>query len=82
MEKVRILKNLKAGVITEENHPYRHAIIGKPKEQLLNRRPYVLSAISAWKENRYNAAHDRVAYNINYFEVELKIIDKELKKWR
>ena len=27
------------GVITEKNHPYRHGIIGSPKEQLLNRRP-------------------------------------------
>ena len=55
-------------------------IVGKSKEELLNRRRYILNAISAWKENRYNATPDRVAYNINYFEVELQIIDKELKK--
>lgn len=67
--------------ITEKTHPYRYAIIGMPKEQLLNRRPYALSAISAWKENRYNATHDIVAYNINYFEVELRIIDKELARF-
>jgi len=71
---------LLCGVITEKSHPYRHDIIGKSKEQLLNRRPYVLGAISAWKENRYNATPDRVAYNINYFETELKIVDKELSR--
>lgn len=69
------------GVITEETHPYRHSIVGNSKEELLNRRSYVLSAISAWKENRYNATPDRVAYNINYFEVELKIVDKELARF-
>ena len=52
----------------------------KYKEQLLNRRPYVLGAISAWKENRYNATPDRVAYNVNYFEVELRILDNELAR--
>jgi len=72
---------LLCGVITEKNHPYRHDIIGKSKEHLLNRRPYVLGAISAWKENRYNATPDRVAYNINYFETELKIVDKELVRF-
>lgn len=69
---------LLCGIITEENHPYRHQIIGSPKERLLNRRPYILGAISAWKENRYNATPDRVVHNINYFEAELKILDKEL----
>ena len=68
-------------VITENNHPCRHDIIGKSKEALLNRRPYILIAISDWKENRYNATPDRVAYNINYFEVELKIVDKELSRF-
>lgn len=68
-------------VITEKTHPYRYSIIGKPKEQLLKRRPYVLRAISAWKENRYNATPDIVAYNINYFETELKIVDKELARF-
>jgi len=67
--------------ITEKNHPYRHDIIGKSKEQLLNRRLYVLDAIAAWKENRYNATPDKVAYNINYFETELKIVDKELARF-
>lgn len=67
--------------ITEKNHPYRHDIIGKSKEQLLNRRLYVLGAIAAWKENRYNATPDKVAYNINYFETELKIVDKELARF-
>lgn len=72
---------LLCGVITEENHPFKHDIIGKPKEMLLNRRPYVLGAISAWKENRYNATPDRVAYNVNYFEVELRIVDKEIARF-
>lgn len=72
---------LLCGVINEKNHPFKHDIIGKPKEQLLNRRPYVLGAISAWKENRYNATSDRVAYNVNYFEVELRIVDKELARF-
>jgi len=66
--------------LNEKNHPYRHDIIGKSKEELLNRRPYIVAAIEAWKENRYDATPDRVVYNINYFEVELQIIDKELKK--
>ena len=56
-------------------------IIGKSKEELLNRRPYILIAISAWKENRYNATPDRVAYNINYFEAELIIVDEELARF-
>ena len=77
MEYDRVL----CGVITEKNHPFKHHIIGEPKEQLINRRPYVLGAIEAWKENKYNATPDRVAYNINYFEVELKIIDKELSRF-
>lgn len=72
---------LLCGVITEKNHPFRYDIIGKPKEQLLNRRPYVLGAIAAWKENIYNATPDIVAYNINYFEVELRIVDKELSRF-
>ena len=72
---------LLCGVITEKNHPFKHDIVGKPKEQLLTRRSYVLCAISAWKENRYNATPDRVVYNINYFEVELKIVDKELTRF-
>lgn len=76
MEHDRVL----CGVITEKNHPFKHDIIGKPKEQLLNRRPYVLGAIEAWRDNKYNATPNRVAYNINYFEVELKIIDKELSR--
>jgi len=65
--------------LNEKNHPYRHDIIGKSKEELLNRRPYIVAAIEAWKENRYDATPDRVAYNIKYFETELQIIDKELK---
>ena len=71
---------LLCGVITEKNHPFKHDIIGNHKGQLLNRRPYVLGAISAWKENRYNATPDRVAYNVNYFEVELRILDNELAR--
>lgn len=67
--------------VTEKNHPFKHHIIGKPKEQLLNRRPYVLSAISSWKNNIYNSTPDRVTYNVNYFEVELRIIDKELVRF-
>ena len=66
-------------IINENNHPSLNDIIGKSKEELLNRRPYIVAAIEAWKENRYDATPDRVAYNINYFEVELQIIDKELK---
>ena len=69
---------LLGGVITGNNHPHKHDIVGNSKEQLLNRRPYVLSAIAAWKENKYNATPDRVAYNVNYFEVELRIVDREL----
>ena len=72
---------LLCGGITEKNHPFRHDIIGKPKENLLNRRPYILGAISAWKDNRYKATRARVAYNINYFEAELKIVDKELARF-
>ena len=66
-------------IINENNHPSLNDIIGKSKEELLNRRTYIVAAIEAWKENRYDATPDRVAYNINYFEVELQIIDKELK---
>lgn len=70
---------MKTTVINEKNHPSRHDIIGKSKEELLNRRPYVITAIEDWKKNKYDATPDRVVYNINYFEVELQIIDKDLK---
>lgn len=66
--------------INEKNHPSRNDIIGKSKEELLNRRTYVVAAIEAWKENKYNATPDRIDYNINYFETELQIVDKELQK--
>lgn len=66
-------------VINEKNHPSRYDIIGKSKEELLSRRLYVITAIEVWKENRLDATPDRVTYNINYFETELQIIDKELK---
>lgn len=65
--------------VNVKNHPSRHDIIGKSKEELLNRRLYVITAIEVWRENKYDATPDRVAYNINYFEVELQILDKELK---
>lgn len=66
--------------VNENNHPSRHDVIGKSKKELLNRRRYVVAAIDAWTENKYDATPDRVAYNINYFEVELQILDKELNK--
>ena len=62
-------------------HLSRHDIIGKSKEELLNRRRYVVLTIEVWKENLNDATPDRVAYNINYFEVELQIIDKELSRF-
>ena len=68
-------------VIDENNHPSRQYVIGQSKEILLNRRAYVVGAIEAWGKNWYNAAPDRVAYNINYFETELKILDKELSRF-
>ena len=67
--------------VNEKNHPCRHDIIGKSKEELLNIRPYVVAAIEVWKENKYDATPDRVAYNVNYFEVELQILDKELSRF-
>ena len=63
----------------EENK--KDNIIGKSKEELLNRRLYVITAIEVWRENRLDATPDRVAYNINYFETELQIIDKELARF-
>lgn len=78
----RICEKLKETIFNvENNHPSRHDIIGKSKEELLNRRRYVVLAIAVWKENLNDATPDRVAYNINYFEVELKIIDKELARF-
>ena len=74
-------KNEKMETIKENNHPYLHDIIGKSKEELLNRRRYVVLAIEVWRENRLDATPDRVAYNINYFETELQIIDKELARF-
>jgi hypothetical protein len=62
---------------TEKNHPQINNIVGVTKEQLINRRPNVIMAINHWK------SHDDVTikdYNINYFEVELSLIDKELAK--
>ena len=67
--------------MNEKNHPSRHDIIGKSKEELLKRRPYVVAAIEAWKGNKYKAAPDRIAYNINYFEVELQLVDKEISRF-
>lgn len=67
--------------LTANNHPCRNDVIGKSKEELLNRRRYVVLAIAVWKENLNDATPARVAYNLNYFEVELKIIDKELSRF-
>ena len=74
-------KNEKMNTINENNHPSRHDIIGKSKEDLLNRRRYVVLAIEVWKENLNDATPARVAYNVNYFETELQIIDKELSRF-
>ena len=68
-------------VIDENNHPCRDYVIGKSKEELLNKRAYVVGAIEAWKENWYDATPDRIAYNINYFKTELEILDKELSRF-
>ena len=73
-------KNEKMNTIKENNHQSRHDIIGKSKEELLNRRRYVVAAVEVWRENRLDATPYIVAYNINYFETELQIIDKELKR--
>lgn len=69
-------------VITEKNFPFKHDIIGKSKESLLYRRPYTEYAVECWKKNKYNETPEEVAYNVNYFEVELKIINKELKRFK
>lgn len=66
--------------ITKEKHPNRHDIIGRSKNKLLNRQQYVYSALNSWTDNRYNLAQTIVDYNINFFQIELELINNELKK--
>lgn len=62
---------------SEKNHPQINNIVGVPKEQLINRRPYVVMAIDHWESCTDGIIKN---YNLNYFEVELHLIDKELAK--
>lgn len=60
-------------------HPYKHDIIGQPKEYLIYRRKYVVTAINYWESN-INCSLQSKTYNVRYFTTELEIIDKELQK--
>ena len=71
----------KIEVTTLDNHPFRHDIIGKSKETLLTRKPYVVSALNTWKNNKLKRSQYAVKFNVNYFEIELQLINKELAKF-
>ncbi len=58
-------------------HPHKHLIIGKPKDQLLIRRSYVVAAIDFWNSNTDDTKRQ---YNIAYFNNELDLIDNELMR--
>ncbi len=69
-------------LITESNHPIRQSLDGSTEESLSIRRTFVVMAINTWEANRYNAAPNRVEYNLNYFRVELAIIEKKIARFR
>jgi len=61
--------------ININNHPQRNFILGMGKEQLINRKRYVSMAVDNWKANKYNVDSEFQKYNINYFEIEHKLIE-------
>ena len=64
--------------ININNHPQRNFILGMVKEQLINRKRYVSMAVDNWKANKYNAESEFKKYNINYFKIECKLIERAL----
>lgn len=67
-------------MFTLENHPQRQNIIGIRNKSLTIRKGYVDFAIWAWKQNLYKASESEQTKNINYFTVELELINRELLK--
>ena len=47
---------------------------------LTNRKRYAEFAVWAWKQNLYKASESDQTKNLNYFTVELELINKELSK--
>lgn len=64
---------------TIKEHPQKSHIEGLPLENLLNRKPYAEYAVSHWKKIE-NATKEEKEFNINYFEIELELINKQIKK--
>ena len=67
-------------MFTTENHPQRLNIIGESHLSLTNRKRYAEFAVWAWEQNLYKASESDQTKNLNYFTVELELINKELSK--
>lgn len=61
------------------SHPMANEIKSLSKEQLLNRKKYVEIAIDFWSENKEQSPKDIVDCNLEYFKIELNLINKRLK---
>ena len=67
-------------MFTLENHPQRQNIIGLKTKSLTIRKGYVDFAIWAWEQNLYKASESEQNKNINYFTIEMQLINNELSK--
>ena len=67
-------------MFTLENHPQRQIIIGLRTKSLTIRKGYVDFAIWAWKQNLYKVSENEQDKNINYFTIEMQLINNELLK--
>lgn len=65
---------------TIKNHPLKNDVLGRPLYQLLNKKPIVESALSSWSEGKIGGTEGEINYNINYFSIELEMINNEIKK--
>ena len=65
---------------TTANHPQQPNIIGESHRSLTNRKRYAEFAVWAWEQNLYKASESDQTKNLNYFTVELELINKELSK--
>jgi hypothetical protein len=65
---------------TIKDHPQKSHIEGLQLEYLLNRKPYAEYAVSYWRKIK-NSTKEEKEFNINYFEIELELINKQIKKY-
>ena len=70
-------------IYTKDNHPNRLYIVGYTIERLKNRKKYVESAISSWSSNKDSTfSKEYCKEQKAFFEVELEIINSEIKKFK